>query len=79
MEQSTSYQNYSVSSTEEVSDEKQNRKIPWGKIMVGLILLGIIIFVIVDSATNKHIASGFNAFFFLEWIEINPGGGALAL
>ena len=78
MEQSTSYQN-SVSSTEEVSDEKQNRKKwwPWGKIIVGLILLGIIIFVIVDSVTNKHIASGFNA--FLEWIEINPGWGALAL
>ena len=77
MEQSTSYQN-SLSSTEEVSDEKQNRKsLPWGKILVGLILLGIIIFVIVDSATNKHIASGFNA--FLEWIETNPGWGALAL
>ena len=77
MEQSTSYQN-SVSSTEEVSDEKQNRKkLPWEKIIVGFILLGIIIFVIVDSATNKHIASGFNA--FLEWIETNPGWGALAL
>lgn len=77
MEQSTSYQN-SLSSTEEVSDEKQNRKKwPWAKIIVGLILLGIIIFVIVDSATNKHIASGFNA--FLEWIETNPGWGALAL
>lgn len=76
MEQSTSYQN-SLSSTEEVSDEKQNRKKwPWAKIIVGLILLGIIIFVIVDSATNKHIASGFNA--FLEWIETNPGWGALA-
>lgn len=77
MEQSTSYQN-SLSSTEEVSDEKQNRKkLPWEKIIVGFILLGIIIFVIVDSATNKHIASGFNA--FLEWIETNPGWGALAL
>ena len=77
MEQSTSYQN-SLSSTEEVSDEKQNRKkLPWEKIIVGFILLGIIIFVIVDSATNKHITSGFNA--FLDWVETNPGWGALAL
>jgi len=46
------------------------------KLIVGLILLGLIIFVIVDSLTNKHVRDGI--VLFLEWIEIHPTLGVLA-
>ena len=55
---SSSYQNSTSSNVAAeqttITNEKQNnRTCPWGKITVGIILLSIIIFVIVDSLTNK--------------------------
>ena len=55
---SSSYQNSTNSNVAAeqtiITNEKQNnRTCPWGKITVGIILLSIIIFVIVDSLTNK--------------------------
>jgi hypothetical protein len=43
------------------------------KLYIGLLLLGFIIFIIVDSATNQHVRNGLEI--FLEWIEDNPIGG----
>lgn len=46
------------------------------KIIIGLILLGIVIVVIVDSTTNRYIAQGIQI--FLQWFEDNPIAGLFA-
>jgi uncharacterized membrane protein YdjX (TVP38/TMEM64 family) len=46
------------------------------KIIVGLILLGFIIFVIIDSLTNKYVQT--TILQFLNWVEDNPILGVLA-
>jgi uncharacterized membrane protein YdjX (TVP38/TMEM64 family) len=46
------------------------------KIVVGLILLALIVYVIVDSLTTQNVKNGILT--FLEWIETNPGLGVLA-
>ena len=43
------------------------------KLYVGLLLLGLIVFIIIDSVTNKYIRDGLVT--FLDWIEENPAGG----
>jgi len=45
------------------------------KIAVGLVLLGLIVFVIVDSMTNMYVRNGILD--FLEWIENNTIAGVL--
>mmetsp|Transcript_23045 Transcript_23045/g.39427 ORF Transcript_23045/g.39427 Transcript_23045/m.39427 type:complete len:299 (-) Transcript_23045:33-929(-) len=82
MDQSSqSYQNVSISSnsdsdTDEKNDTDRQKSCPWGKLIVGAILLTIIILVIVDSLTTKYITSGFQT--FLEWIESNLIAGVFA-
>jgi hypothetical protein len=49
---------------------------PWGKLVFGLSLLAIILYVIIDSLTTKHIASGFQS--FLTWMETHLIAGAFA-
>lgn len=44
--------------------------------LVGVVLVGIIIFVIVDSLTNGYVRTGFEI--FLQWIENNPIAGVFA-
>ena len=46
------------------------------KLLFASILLSIIIFVIVDSLTNRHIQSGFQT--FLDWISDNVVDGVFA-
>jgi len=46
------------------------------KVIIGLILLGFIIYVIVDSQTNNYVLSGINS--FLGWIENNITAGVFA-
>jgi len=48
----------------------------WKKLILGLLLLGFIIFVIVDSLTNKYART--TILQFLEWIEENPTLGVVA-
>lgn len=43
---------------------------------IGVILLGIVIFVIVDSVTNEYIKSGFQE--LLNWFDTNKVGGCFA-
>jgi len=74
MEQSSSYQNSTISNNDEKNN--QTKSCPWGKIIVGVILLSLIVFVIVDSLTTKYITSGFET--FLEWIETNLVAGVFA-
>jgi len=79
MEPPSSYQNNStiISDGDDAKNIQENKKsCPWGKILVGVILLSVVTFVIVDSLTNKHIISGFQA--FLQWIETNLVAGVFA-
>lgn len=46
------------------------------KTVLGLILLGFIVYVIVDATTTGNIRAGFES--FLEWIRQNPVAGAFA-
>merc|ERR1712226_682635 len=57
--------------TEPQETNNKNRRLL--KIVVGLLLLGFIIYVIVDSFTTAYIRTGIQA--FLEWIEANPVPG----
>lgn len=43
------------------------------KFYVGLLLLGFVIYVIIDSVTNKYVRDGLES--FLQWIEENPLSG----
>eukprot|EP00531_Pseudo-nitzschia_arenysensis_P019085 CAMPEP_0116147016 /NCGR_PEP_ID=MMETSP0329-20121206/17511_1 /TAXON_ID=697910 /ORGANISM="Pseudo-nitzschia arenysensis, Strain B593" /LENGTH=319 /DNA_ID=CAMNT_0003642879 /DNA_START=290 /DNA_END=1249 /DNA_ORIENTATION=+ len=57
-----------------VDDEPDNNKSGcYKKLLVGLVLLGFIIFVIVDTQTNNYVRTGIVA--FLEWIENNTVAG----
>ena len=46
------------------------------KIVIGLILLGIVVYIIVDSTTNRYVAQGIQI--FLQWFEDNPIAGLFA-
>jgi uncharacterized membrane protein YdjX (TVP38/TMEM64 family) len=56
--------------------EPKNRKALFTKILAGLILLGVIVYVIVDSQTNNHVKNGIVA--FLEWIQNNLVAGVFS-
>jgi hypothetical protein len=63
------------------SDEEMEKEEPTSKWyscsvkkIIGLILLGFVVFIIVDLTTNGYTTDGFEA--ILEWIEDNPVGGA---
>lgn len=55
---------------EELKIQRWNRN---KKIMIGLVLLGFIIFVIIDSTTTGYLRSGINT--ALQWIEDNAVAG----
>lgn len=59
-----------------ITNQKKSSSCPWFKIILGILLLSIIIFVIVDSTTNKYIVTGFQT--FLTWIESNLLAGVFA-
>jgi len=46
------------------------------RIVIGLLLLGLIVFVIIDSQTNQWVRTGIVA--FLEWVENNVVAGVFA-
>lgn len=66
----------SASSISYDDHEVPAKKISWGKLLLGAILLSTITFVIVDSITTKHITNGFQS--FLIWIETNLVAGFFA-
>ena len=43
------------------------------KITIALIFVGLIVFIIVDSLTNRYVATGIQS--FLQWLENNPVAG----
>jgi len=52
------------------------REYKWGKIIVGVVLLAVLVFVIVDSFTSKYLYAGLQI--FLEWIETHLVAGVFA-
>jgi uncharacterized membrane protein YdjX (TVP38/TMEM64 family) len=61
---------------EEKLHQKEKRRSCYIKIIVGLILVGFITFVVIDSQTNRYVRNGITV--FLEWIQQNPGAGVVA-
>jgi len=57
----------------EFQDTPKDRRALYKKALAGLILLGFIVFVIVDSQQNNYVKNGIVA--FLEWIENNIVAG----
>ena len=57
-------------------DEPKDRAGCYKKLILGLLLLGFIIFVIVDTQTNNYVRDVI--FAFLEWIEQNVVAGVFA-
>jgi hypothetical protein len=45
--------------------------------LLGLVLIGILVFAIVDSFTNKYVAAVLGH--FMEWVKEHPFQGALAV
>jgi len=83
-DQVATYQNAEPSTMEEgtaaaanndttVDEPENDRSGCYKKLLVGLILLGFIVFVIVDTQTNNYVRTGIVA--FLEWIENNTVAG----
>ena len=66
-----------TTTTMELSEDEQARRkcAFYQKIVIALVLVGIIVFVIVDSLTNGYVRDGVNT--FLEWIQANPGPGVV--
>jgi len=64
-----------VSQEEQLLLEKYRRRGCYVKLAIALVLLGLIIYVIVDSTTSQHVKNGI--FAFLQWIEENPGKGVV--
>jgi hypothetical protein len=65
-----------VESDEEEADKevlKSNRRSCFVKIIIGLLLLGFVLFLIIDTTTNGYVKDGIEE--FLEWIEDHPIGG----
>ena len=62
--------------SEEPEAQPKSRTALFTKILAGLILLGVIIYVIVDSQTNNHVKNGIVA--FLEWIQNNLIAGVFS-
>lgn len=62
-------------STSDPTEEKKTilQRIFSFKLLIGLLLVGFVIFVIIDSTTTKHVRSGVEI--FLDWIEDNPVEG----
>jgi hypothetical protein len=59
---------------EEDKEELQSKRSScYMKMTIGLILLGFVLFVIIDTATNGYVKEAIHS--FLEWIEDNPVGG----
>jgi hypothetical protein len=57
-------------------NDDPSKKTPWYrsiKLLIGILLLGFIIFVIADSATNGYVRDAVGS--FLDWIENNPIAG----
>lgn len=57
----------------ETEETEKDRSGLYKKLLVGLILVGFIVFVIVDTQTNNYVRNGIVA--FLEWIENNIVAG----
>mmetsp|Transcript_23452 Transcript_23452/g.38813 ORF Transcript_23452/g.38813 Transcript_23452/m.38813 type:complete len:323 (+) Transcript_23452:50-1018(+) len=49
----------------------------WLRILLALVLIGILVFVIIDSFTNRHVTTALRN--FMEWVQIHPFQGALAV
>mmetsp|Transcript_43471 Transcript_43471/g.105381 ORF Transcript_43471/g.105381 Transcript_43471/m.105381 type:complete len:397 (+) Transcript_43471:275-1465(+) len=66
-----------TTTTMELSEEEQARRkcAFYQKLIIALVLVGIIVFVIIDSLTNGYVRDGVNT--FLEWIQANPGPGVV--
>lgn len=60
-----------------VEESQQASSNKWLRILLGLALIAILIFAIVDSFTNKHVANVLHN--FMEWVEEHPFQGALAV
>jgi hypothetical protein len=63
--------------TDDEADKEEPKPKWWTcsvKKIIGLLLLGFVVFIIVDLTTNGYTTDGFEA--ILEWIEDNPIGGA---
>jgi len=74
MQQPESFQ-HSTTSRDDKEDPPK-RSCPLGKLIVGVVLLAVIVFVVVDSFTTQYLTSGFRT--FLEWIETNLVAGMFA-
>jgi len=64
--------------TGEIREEEtaERKRACYIKVAVALVFAGFVVFVIVDSQTNRYVRSGITA--FLEWIQENPGAGVVA-
>jgi len=60
----------------EVTNEGDSRRCSWQKALIGALLVGFIIYVIIDSNTTKNVQKAFSA--FLAWVTDNPGPGVFA-
>jgi uncharacterized membrane protein YdjX (TVP38/TMEM64 family) len=65
-----------IDNASDLKEAEPNKRIGWflsPKVWIGLLLLGFIIFVIVDTATTGHVREGVEA--FLDWIRDNTVAG----
>jgi len=76
-EVNTNYVNSNNEHDPNHGEDHDSKSCSWKKLILGLLLLGFIIFVIVDSLTNKYYARD-TLLQFSEWIKENPTLGVVA-
>jgi len=60
----------------EIEEQKRRKRMCLIKILIAVLLVGLVVYIIVDSTTTGHVRDAISN--FLRWIQDNPAAGVFA-